>query len=88
VRKRSDKNKLRKDQDMTSAAMLTSPVEKVTYSSSEVAALIGISRSAFDKHVASGRFPRPFYVGRLPRWLRSTVDEFLAAEQAKAALAS
>lgn len=41
-----------------------------------VAEIFGISIRSLNRHVASGKFPKPIRVGRQNRWVLGTLREF------------
>ena len=47
---------------------------------SQLAEKLGVTTRAVLKWVSDGRCPKPFYVGRLPRWLESDIDAFFTAQ--------
>jgi prophage regulatory protein len=51
----------------------------------QVLELLGVTRRTLDAMVLDGRFPPPLRVGpRLLRWERAVVEQWLAAQRAKA----
>jgi excisionase family DNA binding protein len=48
----------------------------------DVAKLLRVEKTTLRRMVAEGDWPAPFKIGKQPRWLPSTVKEFLAAIQA------
>lgn len=50
-----------------------------TYDTGDVAAKLKASTRHVRRLADGGRMPPPFHVGRLVRWNRSTIDNWLAA---------
>lgn len=48
-----------------------------TLTASEAAIVAGIGLRSWWRFVSAGKAPKPFYIGRSARWLRSTVSEWL-----------
>jgi len=46
----------------------------------EVAKIVDICPKTIGRHVRRGKFPKPRKIGRLNKWLLSTVLKFLAGE--------
>jgi predicted DNA-binding transcriptional regulator AlpA len=53
------------------------PVVCQTLTAAEAAVFAGIGVRSWWRFVSSGKAPKPFYIGRSARWLRSTVAEWL-----------
>ena len=50
-----------------------------TYDVGAIAELLGCSSRHVRRLADAGRMPRPVHIGRLVRWLRADVDQWLAA---------
>lgn len=65
---------------MTSVSFLPSTAHLTgTYDVNDVAMLLKASSRHVRRLADSGRMPRPVHIGRLVRWPRADVDEWLAA---------
>lgn len=59
------------------ASQPNSPVTCQTLTASQAAKFTGIGVRSWWRFVSSGRAPKPIYIGRSARWLKSAVSEWL-----------
>ena len=49
--------------------------------SKDVAAILKCSTKSLRRYCRKGLFPKPFYIGKFPRWRKSVVDNCLSRNQ-------
>lgn len=66
---------------MSTAIGLEHPVQPISLllTASEAAALCGLGRSTWWRHLSSGKIPGPVRIGRSVRWRRDELLDWLAA---------
>jgi predicted DNA-binding transcriptional regulator AlpA len=47
----------------------------------DVATILVCSTKSLGRYCRQGLFPKPFYIGKFPRWRKSVVDDFLSRNQ-------
>jgi predicted DNA-binding transcriptional regulator AlpA len=65
-------------------AVLATLPDDASVTIAEVAALVGVCPDHIGRLVASGRFVRPYRLGRVRRWALGTVRQFLRDQAASA----
>lgn len=59
--------------------MTTTPTECMLADAKEAAAICGMSRAAWYKHLSAGKIPRPVKIGSLTRWRRQELMDWIDA---------
>ncbi len=59
--------------------MIATQTENALVDAKEAAAICGMSRAAWYKHLSAGRLPRPVKIGNLARWRRRELLKWIDA---------
>lgn len=47
----------------------------------DVAGILQCSTKSLRRYCRKGQFPKPFYIGKFPRWRKAIVDNYLSTNQ-------